>query len=220
MKNLISKFAAIPLLYLIAGTLSFQKQPNFIYQSRVSKSTFLNFSPNKALNDQKLKLVEIVAQNKGKRKNEVSEGTDEIEAIIKNLESKNKKFDEKMIDGQWMLIFIKETKKSDSAQQLLLRERSFGNFDISRKEAYTIQPIIGKKVQALVDLSYEIDGRRINIVITKALIKLGQILIPLPFKGRKGFLDVLFIDEDMRITKGNQGGIFVHVRPDRYEILQ
>ena len=37
--------------------------------------------------------------------------------------------------------------------------------------------------------------------------------IPLPLKG-EGWLDVTYQSDDMRITRGNRGGVFVHTRPD------
>ena len=36
--------------------------------------------------------------------------------------------------------------------------------------------------------------------------------LPLPLKG-EGWLDVVFLSDVMRITRGNRGGIFVHLRP-------
>jgi PAP_fibrillin len=47
----------------------------------------------------------------------------------------------------------------------------------------------------------------------QAGIKLWKLFLPLPFKGRKGWLDMLYLDDDLRVSKGNRGGVFVHVRP-------
>jgi hypothetical protein len=47
-----------------------------------------------------------------------------------------------------------------------------------------------------------------------ASIKLWKLpTIPLPLRAKGGWLDFLYLDEDMRITRGNRGGLFVHVRP-------
>ena len=59
--------------------------------------------------------------------------------------------------------------------------------------------------------------RRIACDITKATFKYWKFpTISLPFLTRKkgGYLDFLYLDEDMRITKGNNGGLFVHFRPE------
>ena len=36
--------------------------------------------------------------------------------------------------------------------------------------------------------------------------------VPLPLKG-EGWLDVTFLSPEMRVTRGNRGGLFVHLRP-------
>jgi hypothetical protein len=37
--------------------------------------------------------------------------------------------------------------------------------------------------------------------------------IPFPLPRKPGFLEVVYLDEDIRVTKGNRGGFFVHFRP-------
>lgn len=36
--------------------------------------------------------------------------------------------------------------------------------------------------------------------------------VPLPLRG-DGWLDVVFLSDEMRVTRGNRGGLFVHLRP-------
>eukprot|EP00611_Tribonema_gayanum_P007465 TRINITY_DN1683_c0_g1_i1.p2 TRINITY_DN1683_c0_g1~~TRINITY_DN1683_c0_g1_i1.p2 ORF type:complete len:143 (-),score=31.72 TRINITY_DN1683_c0_g1_i1:665-1093(-) len=60
--------------------------------------------------------------------------------------------------------------------------------------------------QVLADVAYEAEGNRLHSTITMAGIKLGPLFIPLPFKGRKGYLDMLYLDDEFRVTKGNRGG--------------
>ena len=49
-------------------------------------------------------------------------------------------------------------------------------------------------------------------------VRLGQrfgwspFRVPLPLKG-EGWLDVTYLSDEMRITRGNRGGVFVHLRP-------
>ena len=38
--------------------------------------------------------------------------------------------------------------------------------------------------------------------------------IPLPLRVKGGSLDFVYMDEDIRITRGNRGGLFVHFRPE------
>ena len=61
--------------------------------------------------------------------------------------------------------------------------------------------------------------RRISCDIEKATFKYWKLpTVSIPFLKRKGgYLDFLYLDEDIRITKGNKGGLFVHFRPEFYE---
>lgn len=63
--------------------------------------------------------------------------------------------------------------------------------------------------------------RRIACDITEATFKYRKFpKLKLPFlKKRGGYLDFLYMDDDIRVTKGNRGGIFVHFRPEYYQKL-
>ena len=41
--------------------------------------------------------------------------------------------------------------------------------------------------------------------------------LPLPIRAKGGYLDFVYLDEDLRITRGNRGGLFIHVRPGMLE---
>lgn len=48
-------------------------------------------------------------------------------------------------------------------------------------------------------------------------LRLGGLVVPLPLGvGSKGYLDILYLDDEegIRISKGNKGSIFIHVRED------
>ena len=58
-----------------------------------------------------------------------------------------------------------------------------------------------------------------DIVAASMQIQVGKrfglplLRIPLPLKGL-GWLDVTYLDDKLRVTRGNRGGLFVHVRPE------
>lgn len=58
--------------------------------------------------------------------------------------------------------------------------------------------------------------RRIGCDIIKATFKFWKLpTLSLSFLTKKGgYLDFLYLDKDIRITRGNKGGLFVHVRPN------
>ena len=56
--------------------------------------------------------------------------------------------------------------------------------------------------------------------LSQVELRLGGLVIPLPLGvGSKGYLDILYLDEEegIRISKGNKGSIFVHVRENEDE---
>ncbi|KAG7353349.1 plastid lipid-associated PAP/fibrillin family protein [Nitzschia inconspicua] len=56
--------------------------------------------------------------------------------------------------------------------------------------------------------------RRIECKIINAYLKWWKLPgLPIPTPKRKGYLDVIYLDNDIRVTKGNRGGLFVHMRP-------
>eukprot|EP00568_Trieres_chinensis_P005191 CAMPEP_0183302474 /NCGR_PEP_ID=MMETSP0160_2-20130417/8237_1 /TAXON_ID=2839 ORGANISM="Odontella Sinensis, Strain Grunow 1884" /NCGR_SAMPLE_ID=MMETSP0160_2 /ASSEMBLY_ACC=CAM_ASM_000250 /LENGTH=268 /DNA_ID=CAMNT_0025465245 /DNA_START=33 /DNA_END=839 /DNA_ORIENTATION=- len=55
--------------------------------------------------------------------------------------------------------------------------------------------------------------RRIMCDIDQASFQYRRFKKDLPLKKQGGYLDFLYLDNDVRITKGSQGGLFVHFRP-------
>ena len=57
--------------------------------------------------------------------------------------------------------------------------------------------------------------RRISCDIVDASYKYWKLpKLPLPLRVKGGYLDFLYLDNNMRITRGNRGGLFVHFRPE------
>jgi hypothetical protein len=60
--------------------------------------------------------------------------------------------------------------------------------------------------------------RRIIVKLVNAFIKIWKLPgLPIPVPRKKGYLDVIYLDDDLRVTKGNRGGLFVHMRPSYLE---
>jgi len=70
--------------------------------------------------------------------------------------------------------------------------------------------------------SKSVDGkivlRRVKCKITNVNYKYRRLpKLPIPLSGKEGFLDFLYLDDDIRVTRGNRGGLFVHFRPEFLE---
>jgi PAP_fibrillin len=64
--------------------------------------------------------------------------------------------------------------------------------------------------------------RRIACTIVNVSLKLGpfpRFSLPTPSAKQQqgGYLDFVYLDDDIRVTRGNRGGIFVHFRPEYFQ---
>lgn len=132
------------------------------------------------------------------------------------------------------MVMQRQGDKSPSAQQLVGQTERAGKtdnvFDIESSSFFTAVRFWGDKCQVDSTVDYtpvqegasklKGDGqmvvpRRIMCDIVDAGVKLFA--LPrwrLKFLERKGgYLDFVYLDEDIRVTKGNRGGLFIHARP-------
>ena len=137
-------------------------------------------------------------------------------------------FDEAKIWGDWQLVWQLNTKKATRSQKALAPLPQFSNFmtdETDRNVFRNIVQLTRNRVRVVADVEYTPEpavAGRLNSTICAASIqiKLGRrfgwkpLRIPLPLKG-EGWLDVTYLSDEMRITRGNRGGIFVHLRPDQ-----
>jgi len=186
--------------------------------------------------DPKAEFVSMIASNLSSSGGKVkqSEAIDDgkLNGLVALLQAQGKGFNADLIDGTWLAVLSRQGKKSPKVQKLVSSKsqvkKAYANFNVGEQifenESYT--PHGRGTLQATVEYNptneaYEIgaDGsivlRRISCDITSASFKYWKLpKLPLPLKKKGGYLDVLYLDDDMRITRGNRGGLFVHFRPD------
>ena len=73
-------------------------------------------------------------------------------------------------------------------------------------------------VRAIADSG--VDGpSRTGVVINEVLFEVGPLKFALPVKtDARGFVDWLYLDDKVRVTRGNKGNTFVHVRDDSVKL--
>eukprot|EP00519_Triparma_laevis_P009899 CAMPEP_0182509260 /NCGR_PEP_ID=MMETSP1321-20130603/26542_1 /TAXON_ID=91990 /ORGANISM="Bolidomonas sp., Strain RCC1657" /LENGTH=254 /DNA_ID=CAMNT_0024715503 /DNA_START=58 /DNA_END=822 /DNA_ORIENTATION=+ len=159
----------------------------------------------------------------------------EIEALVAFLGSQGKGYDGDLVDGEWSLLYSRNGKKSPGLQKLVGKsekvKRTFSNFDVSDFSFLNIgyTPRSNGSLKAKVrfkpigsgfskSAAGDIVIRRISCDIVGASFKYRRLpTLPLPLRVKGGYLDFVYLDEDMRITRGNRGGLFVHVKPEVLE---
>ena len=140
-------------------------------------------------------------------------------------------FDEKAILGPWRLKYQLDGKTAQRSQKLLAPDKTgfpadsdFITDDKGRKVFRNVARLSKKRVAVVADVAYEVSegipNRLLSDIVAASIqIQVGKrfglpkIRIPLPLKGL-GWLDVTYLDDKLRVTRGNRGGLFVHIRPE------
>ena len=161
----------------------------------------------------------------------------EFESILEALYAENKGFSAETVEGEWTSVLSLPGKKSRQQQSLVGNRiekagTTMANFvgDLAEIQVSALTPRENGIIRAV--LSYQPVGdnfsidkstngnkkivlRRIACDNVKATLKYKRLpTVPIPFFKRKGgWLDFIYLDDDVRVTKGNRGGQFVHFRP-------
>ena len=128
-------------------------------------------------------------------------------------------FSEDLIKGDWALVFTRNAKGAPALQKIS-RTRAGNTFANFRKPGTfeNVVSFLGGRGRLSATVTYAMDPKRserISCDITAADLQLGWLRIPLPLRAKGGWLDFLYLDDDVRITIGNRGGLFVHIRPEK-----
>ncbi|GAX78326.1 hypothetical protein CEUSTIGMA_g5768.t1 [Chlamydomonas eustigma] len=120
--------------------------------------------------------------------------------------------------GNWRLIWSQQAPNASPLQKFGSQQAN--SFQLIDGETGTLQNLVLLlggllQIRADADCSPTSDIRT-SVFIKEAAISLGNVL-KIPVKVPKGdnnpgFIDWLYLDEDLRITKGSKGSIFVHKR--------
>ena len=136
-------------------------------------------------------------------------------------------FDRVKILGNWQLCWQRNAKQATRSQKALAPLPQYSNFitdDSGRKIFRNVVQLVRDRVKVIADVEYTLpeaeEPGRLGSTICAAGIELSvgrrfgwkPLRVPLRLRG-VGWLDVTYLSDEMRITRGNRGGIFVHLRP-------
>merc|ERR1711977_68374 len=126
------------------------------------------------------------------------------------------------LEGEWKL---KWTSQGETASGIQKFATGFDNFQVISRSGCAccsprplnrlenvakFLPFLILRAQALISQDEE-EESKFNVNITGASLNIGSLRIPAPIKGQ-GWLEVLYVDEDIRVSKGSKGSLFVHTR--------
>lgn len=143
-----------------------------------------------------------------------------------------KGFSSDTVEGEWTSVLNLPGKKSRKQQSLVGNRiekagTTMGDFVGNEIRVTAPTPRENGKIEAVLhynsspkNFSVNKEGkivlRRIDCDNVKATLKyrfLPKVHIPF-FKRKGGWLDFIYLDDDVRVTRGNRGGTFVHMRKD------
>jgi PAP_fibrillin len=192
--------------------------------------------------DPKTALVQLIVQGlvkqqqqpTGKKNPKVEFSTEDttMNALLILLYCAGKGFEADMVNGEWSLVYSKQGQKSPKFQKVVGKTERAGltsnTFDIhtmtfSGDATIWKKGILSSRVQYTpVAQGYSLSPIKKNIVLRRIACDIVGASwkfwffprIPLPLRVKGGYLEFVYMDKDIRITKGNRGGLFVHFRPE------
>ncbi|BDA41845.1 probable plastid-lipid-associated protein 12, chloroplasti [Coccomyxa sp. Obi] len=122
--------------------------------------------------------------------------------------------------GRWRLQWSAQAKDANPLQKALANR--VGNYQLLEDEAgpgalqnvVEVTPFLKVRAGAECEPDRTASGLdRTTVRINYARVEVFSIRIPLPFNAvAPGYIEWLYLDEELRITKGNKGSYFIHTR--------
>ncbi|GLC44333.1 hypothetical protein PLESTB_000481200 [Pleodorina starrii] len=122
-----------------------------------------------------------------------------------------------LASGRWRLVWSAQAESASALQKWGSRQaESFQEIDGEAGTAANVVQLSGwATVRANARVEAASDSRT-TVDITDAGLNLGPVRLPVPAGGRKGdtpgYIDWLYLDEELRITRGSKGSLFIHRR--------
>lgn len=171
--------------------------------SRGNKGTLFLLVKDDPLQTQLLKCIEMGKEER-------------IDALVEELKGKspvNNPAKSPLAKGNWKLLWSRQDKSANALQRLLVgftRNWQIISEDGKQVENVSLLPGVTVRAVAMVKTT---SNDRTEIAINQVLLEIGPFKFEIPVsRDGSGFIDWLYLDEDMRVTRGNKGSVFVHVR--------
>lgn len=125
--------------------------------------------------------------------------------------------DSSLLDGKWRLIWSSQASDANRLQQLSAGIAS--NWQVIQQEIQRLENVVeilpGLRLRAGADTKV-VSPTRTEVQINSATVEIGGLKVPLNIKG-EGWIEQLYLDDTLRISRGNKGSTFVHVREEGEE---
>jgi hypothetical protein len=113
---------------------------------------------------------------------ESAESAQRIDLLVDKLSSQPSQFNRAVVDGEWALVFTRNSKGSPVLQRATQSvERlggSFANFDVSRGEFYNIAEVLGGSGTLSATVKFSESSENVSISILSEAFRMRQIIVP------------------------------------------
>eukprot|EP00878_Enallax_costatus_P017340 GHUV01018212.1.p1 GENE.GHUV01018212.1~~GHUV01018212.1.p1 ORF type:complete len:155 (+),score=17.35 GHUV01018212.1:133-597(+) len=116
-----------------------------------------------------------------------------------------------LVSGTWRLIWSQQSENASPLQKWGTKQTK--NYQIVDAEQGTLENVVDLGItQVRAQATCEaLSDVRTDVNIGGAGLYTGPVRVPLGVKGT-GYVDWLYLDESLRITRGSKGSLFVHIR--------
>lgn len=114
--------------------------------------------------------------------------------------------------GRWRLVWTSQSSNASALQKFSVNFTR--NWQVLEKQPPRLENVVeflpGVRLRAEADCVTS-SNVRTNVAINSGQLELGPLKIPLGIKG-EGYVEQLYLDNKLRISRGDKGSLFVHVR--------
>eukprot|EP00245_Coleochaete_scutata_P005884 TRINITY_DN19859_c0_g1_i1.p1 TRINITY_DN19859_c0_g1~~TRINITY_DN19859_c0_g1_i1.p1 ORF type:complete len:431 (-),score=75.34 TRINITY_DN19859_c0_g1_i1:392-1684(-) len=118
-----------------------------------------------------------------------------------------------MLPGKWRLIWSSQASDANPLQKLGTRVTNFQLIDAETSRLENLVEVAGGFLKLRAGASTKTASDiRTDVNIDGGVLEIGALSIPLKFLVGQGYVEQLYLDDKVRISRGNKGSLFIHVR--------
>ncbi|GJP31865.1 hypothetical protein CLOM_g15489 [Closterium sp. NIES-68] len=117
-----------------------------------------------------------------------------------------------LLPGRWRLLWSSQSSEANRVQRLTAGLAK--NFQVVSEDGSRLENVVELLPAVLLRAAaeaYAVGPARTEVYIDETTLEVGPLKFNLPITG-EGYIDQLYLDETLRVSRGNAGSLFVHVR--------
>ncbi|CAM6125693.1 unnamed protein product [Calypogeia fissa] len=178
-------------------------------------TTYLSPSGNIRISSGNKGTTFVLQKNLGLRQQllQAIQSGSEVEKAIEDLVALNPCKNPTEFDGligTWRLVWSSQAEDANWIQKSSANLSNWQIYTDNERLQNLVEFLPGLKLRAGAQTSVASNERQ-DVKIEGATLELGPLRIPVKITG-EGFVDILYLDSKLKISRGNKGSLFVHIR--------